>query len=538
MTAYFNVVMYEKYRWLYKSIEKMSLNNPSTEHFNWFLWGGSLVEFFMLVAIVALLLYGVWYSTSPFLRFPVLAINTLWHGVFILSISLWLLGSRFSLLPSFILFKNNLLYDDFSFKISIILVICTIVCLFLSRDFLVYEKINVFEYVIFILLSCLGGCWLVASYDFFTMYLAIELLSLPLYALASIKSRSLLSTEAGLKYFILGAFSSGVFLFGVSLIYFATGSLNFAETGQLFAGTSISLLDLTQGDSSLSYVSAYLIGVIMVLVGLLFKLTAVPFHMWAPDVYEGAPISVTAFFSILPKFAVIIFCCRFFFFTFYDMFNIWQPIILSTALISIVVAAFSALYQRKLKRFLAYSSIGHVGYMLLAFGTGTSEGLQSILVYIFIYLITSICVWSFILSLNLRKDNKNKKPFFISELNGLGVSNPLLAFTLTVIMFSIAGTPPLAGFIAKLNIFFCAIESSLFVLSFLGIITRCLSAFYYLRFIKIMYFDTSKSWTLVDKIDKDKSIFIGASLFFLVLLFIFPSPLFILSHEIAVWVLV
>jgi len=280
MTAYFNVVMYEKYRWLYKSIEKMSLNNPSTEHFNWFLWGGSLVEFFMLVAIVALLLYGVWYSTSPFLRFPVLAINTLWHGVFILSISLWLLGSRFSLLPSFILFKNNLLYDDFSFKISIILVICTIVCLFLSRDFLVYEKINVFEYVIFILLSCLGGCWLVASYDFFTMYLAIELLSLPLYALASIKSRSLLSTEAGLKYFILGAFSSGVFLFGVSLIYFATGSLNFAETGQLFAGTSISLLDLTQGDSSLSYVSAYLIGVIMVLVGLLFKLTAVPFHMW------------------------------------------------------------------------------------------------------------------------------------------------------------------------------------------------------------------------------------------------------------------
>jgi NADH:ubiquinone oxidoreductase subunit 2 (subunit N) len=159
------------------------------------------------------------------------------------------------------------------------LVLCTIGCFLLSRDFLDYEKINVFEYVIFILLSCLGGCWLVASYDFFTMYLAIELLSLPLYALASIKSRSLLSTEAGLKYFILGAFSSGVFLFGVSLIYFATGSLSFSETGQLFAGTSINLLDFTDINGSISYVSAYYIGMVMVLTGLLFKLTAVPFHM-------------------------------------------------------------------------------------------------------------------------------------------------------------------------------------------------------------------------------------------------------------------
>jgi len=263
----------------------------AAQQFNWFLFGGSLPEWFLLFALVTLLLYGVWFSTSPFLNYPSIIFNTLHQAGLLLVIMLWLVAARFEAFPSFLLFRSNLIYDDFSMKVSFLLVLATIVCLLLSTDYLKNEKINLFEYVIFILLSCLGGCWLVASYDFFTMYLTIELLSLPLYGLASIKSRSLLSTEAGLKYFILGAFSSGVFLFGVSLIYLATGSLSFSEIGQLFAGVNVNLFDLIQsGDvHSLGYVAAFSMGMILVMVGLLFKLTAAPFHMWAPDVYEGAP---------------------------------------------------------------------------------------------------------------------------------------------------------------------------------------------------------------------------------------------------------
>jgi len=571
--------MYEKYRWLYKSIEKMSLNNPSTEHFNWFLWGGSLVEFFMLVAIVALLLYGVWYSTSPFLRFPVLAINTLWHGVFILSISLWLLGSRFSLLPSFILFKNNLLYDDFSFKISIILVICTIVCLFLSRDFLVYEKINVFEYVIFILLSCLGGCWLVASYDFFTMYLAIELLSLPLYALASIKSRSLLSTEAGLKYFILGAFSSGVFLFGVSLIYFATGSLNFAETGQLFAGTSISLLDLTQGDSSLSYVSAYLIGVIMVLVGLLFKLTAVPFHMWAPDVYEGAPTPVTAYFSIVPKLAVFAVTIRIFYVSFFDIGIEWQKALIFCSIASMILGTFGAMVQKlDLKRLLAYSAIANGGYMMLGLGASNLEGIQGLLLYAVVYIVMTFNAFATILTLrssksiaeqtdvttyNWEQDHNSMKTLFykndekltttdseqltwvtnnlvprqltVATQNSLGSlkgimqfrciskTNPLLAISIAFMFFSIAGVPPLAGFVGKMYLFFAAINGSLYLSVLVAILVNVVGSFYYIRCIKLAYFDQSKEWISLAPFSKEVAMVLGSTILFISFFFLYPT---------------
>jgi len=550
------------------------------EHFNWFLWGGSLVEFFMLVSIVALLLYGVWYSTSPFLRFPVLAINTLWHGVFILSISLWLLWSRFSLLPSFILFKNNLIYDDFSFKMSIILVTCTIVCLLLSRDYLVYEKVNVFEYVIFILLSCLGGCWLVASYDFFTMYLAIELLSLPLYALASIKSRSLLSTEAGLKYFILGAFSSGVFLFGVSLIYFATGSLNFSETGQLFAGTSITLLDFTNPDTSLSYISAYFIGIIMVLTGLLFKLTAVPFHMWAPDVYEGAPTPVTAYFSIVPKLAVFAVTIRIFYVSFFDIGIEWQKALVFCAMASMILGTFGAMMQKlDLKRLLAYSAIANGGYMLLGIGSSNLEGIQGLLLYAIVYVVMTFNAFATILTLRSTKsvaeqadlttyqweqDHSNMKTLFynksiqsnstseseqtnwvlnnltprqmsvvsqnsIGSLTGImqfrciSKTNPLLAISIAFMFFSIAGVPPLAGFVGKMYLFFAAVNGSLYLAVLVAILVNVVGSFYYIRCIKLAYFDQSKEWVSLAPFSKEISLILGSTILFISFFFLYPS---------------
>eukprot|EP01043_Picozoa_sp_COSAG02_P067344 COSAG02_NODE_10792_length_1857_cov_2.696246_1_plen_234_part_10 len=230
-------------------------------------------------------------------------------------------------------------------KVSFLLILSTIICLIISITYLAKEKINLFEYVIFTLLSCLGGCWLVASYDFFTMYLTIELLSLPLYGLASIKSRSLLSTEAGLKYFILGAFSSGVFLFGVSLIYLATGSLSFSEIGQLFAGVNVDMF-LSGDTHSLSYIAAFIMGMLLVIIGLMFKLTAVPFHMWAPDVYEGAPTPVTAYFSTVPKLAVFAVTVRIFYVTFFDISLEWQKAITLCAIGSMILGTLGAMVQK------------------------------------------------------------------------------------------------------------------------------------------------------------------------------------------------
>ena len=563
----------------------------AAQQFNWFLFGGSLPEWFLLFALVTLLLYGVWFSTSPFLNYPSIIFNTLHQAGLLLVIMLWLVAARFEAFPSFLLFRSNLIYDDFSMKVSFLLVLATIVCLLLSTDYLKNEKINLFEYVIFILLSCLGGCWLVASYDFFTMYLTIELLSLPLYGLASIKSRSLLSTEAGLKYFILGAFSSGVFLFGVSLIYLATGSLSFSEIGQLFAGVNVNLFDLIQsGDvHSLGYVAAFGMGMILVIVGLLFKLTAAPFHMWAPDVYEGAPTPVTAYFATVPKLAVFAVTVRIFYVTFFDISLEWQKAITLCAIGSMILGTLGAMVQKlDLKRLIAYSAIGNAGYMLLGISAGNLEGLQGLLLFAVIYIVMSVNAFATILTLrssnclstltsqstfHWSQDHANSQQLFytnsmassaslsstptgnqpdqeawlhgayiprqlaLASQNSLGnlkgilqfrtlsKTNPLLAVTVAFMFFSMAGVPPLAGFLGKFYLFFSAVNGGLYLAVFVAIVTNVVGAFYYIRCIKLAYFDGSKEWTSLASCSKELSILLGMSIFFLCFFFLYPSTL-------------
>ena len=563
----------------------------AAQQFNWFLFGGSLPEWFLLFALVTLLLYGVWFSTSPFLNYPSIIFNTLHQAGLLLVIMLWLVAARFEAFPSFLLFRSNLIYDDFSMKVSFLLVLATIVCLLLSTDYLKNEKINLFEYVIFILLSCLGGCWLVASYDFFTMYLTIELLSLPLYGLASIKSRSLLSTEAGLKYFILGAFSSGVFLFGVSLIYLATGSLSFSEIGQLFAGVNVNLFDLIQsGDvHSLGYVAAFGMGMILVMVGLLFKLTAAPFHMWAPDVYEGAPTPVTAYFATVPKLAVFAVTVRIFYVTFFDISLEWQKAITLCAIGSMILGTLGAMVQKlDLKRLLAYSAIGNAGYMLLGISAGNLEGLQGLLLFAVIYIVMSVNAFATILTLrssnclstltsqstfHWSQDHANSQQLFytnsmassaslsstptgnqpdqeawlhgayiprqlaLASQNSLGnlkgilqfrtlsKTNPLLAVTVAFMFFSMAGVPPLAGFLGKFYLFFSAVNGGLYLAVFVAIVTNVVGAFYYIRCIKLAYFDGSKEWVSLASCSKELSILLGMSIFFLCFFFLYPSTL-------------
>ena len=565
-----------------------------TQQFNWFFFGGNLPEWFLLFSLVALLMHGVWFSTSPFLNYPSMVTNTLHHSLFILAVTLWLVSARFESFPSFLLFRSNLIYDDFSMKVSFLLVLSTIICLIISITYLAKEKINLFEYVIFTLLSCLGGCWLVASYDFFTMYLTIELLSLPLYGLASIKSRSLLSTEAGLKYFILGAFSSGVFLFGVSLIYLATGSLSFSEIGQLFAGVNVNMF-LSGDTHSLSYIAAFLIGMLLVMIGLMFKLTAVPFHMWAPDVYEGAPTPVTAYFSTVPKLAVFAVTVRIFYVTFFDISLEWQKAITLCAIGSMILGTLGAMVQKlDFKRLLAYSAIGNAGYMLLGISAGNLEGLQGLLLFAVIYLVMSINAFATILTLrssistaeglsqstfHWEQDHSNARALFYQNSNEVVVplkgsnvatsslqsdqrsldqeawlqgayiprqlalgsqnslgnlkgilqfrtiskTNPLLAITIAFMFFSMAGVPPLAGFLGKMYLFFAAVNGGLYLAVFVAIITNVIGSFYYIRCIKLAYFDGSKEWTSLESPSASLSLILGASILFLSFFFLYPS---------------
>jgi len=355
------------------------------------------------------------------------------------------------------------------------------------------------------------------------MYLTIELQSLCFFVLAASKRNSEFSTEAGLKYFILGAFSSGILLFGCSMIYGFTGVTNFEELAKILTG--LSLLNNSYSSSGL------VLGLIFVAVGFLFKLTAVPFHQWAPDVYEGSPTSVTAFFALTPKIAIFGVFLRLFFYCFYDLMIPWQKLLFVCSLGSMLLGSLGAMSQKKIKRLLAFSSIGHIGYMLIGMTCGTVEGIQALLLYLVIYVFMTLNVFAVLLS--LKEEGKDIRIKYISDLGLLGKTNPLLAFTLSLTMFSLAGIPPLAGFCSKFYIFFAALGSSLYVLAFAGVISSVISCFYYIRIIKIIYFEKPSYWVGYQQIDSEKALLLALSTFFIAFFFVYPSPLFIMTSQIS-----
>jgi len=388
-------------------------------------------------------------------------------------------------------------------------------------EYMKKERLHSFEYPILILLVMVGTLLLVSSYDLISFYLSIEMISLSSYVLACFKRESAFSTEAGLKYFLLGAFSSGLLLFGTSLIYGTTGSTNFGEIALFVAGLS---------EFSLATSTGLITGIIFIGVALLFKLTAAPFHMWAPDVYEGAPTIVSTFFAVVPKIAILAFLLRFFVSSFYELADFWQQLIVLSSLASMIIGSLVALRQRKLKRFFAYSSVGHVGYLLVGVSTGTTEGITSLLVYVLIYIVMTLNAWTFILSLEL--ESKGRGTYF-TDLNYLSRINPLLATTFTITLLSMAGVPPLAGFCAKMYVFFAAMEGSMYMLALVGVLTSVIGAFYYIRFIKIMYFEKLSSWSFFDQISRENSIFLGFTTLFILTFFLYPSTLMITAHQLA-----
>ena len=344
----------------------------------------------------------------------------------------------------------------------------------MAVPFLERERFARFEYPVLVLLSVLGMMMMVSANDFMTLYLGLELQSLPLYVLAAIHRDNLRATEAGVKYFVLGALASGLLLYGASLIYGFAGSTNFDSL--------VRVLHAEGERPGLGLV----VGLVFVLAGLAFKISAAPFHMWAPDVYEGAPTPVTAFFAVAPKIAALCLLARLLAGPFAPLGDEWRQILVVLAVASMAVGAFAAMVQRNIKRLMAYSSIGHVGYVLVALAAGTALGVQAMLVYLGIYLFTNVAVFAVILAMR----RKGQMVEGIDDLAGLSRTSPGLAFVLGLLMFSMAGIPPIAGFWGKFYVFMAAVQSGLYVLAVLGVLFSVVSAFYYLRIVKLMYFDS------------------------------------------------
>jgi len=419
-------------------------------------------EIFLSISIFSLLMIGVFIKNS---------FETVYRlSIFVIFLILLIILSGDN--ESAKIFSESFVVDKFSLYSKTLILISTFFVLLISKRYIVDIKNNKFEYPIIVLLSLLGMFVMVSSNDLILFYLGLELQSLALYILASIDRDNIKSSEAGIKYFVLGALSSGLLLYGCSLMYGFTGSTNFEEIAS------------NSGDFNV----ATIFGMVFILVGLAFKVSAVPFHMWTPDVYQGSPTSVTSFFSVVPKVAGIAIFIKFMYLPFREVLNEWQYILVFMSIASMILGAVAAMGQTNIKRLMAYSSIGHIGYAIAGIATGTESGFKSTLVYISIYVVMNIGAFACILL--MKREGKYLEE--IDELSGLSKNHPLISFALLIILFSLAGIPPLAGFFAKFYIFMAVIESGMYTLAIVGLVATVVSAFYYIRIIKIMYFDEPK----------------------------------------------
>ena len=424
----------------------------------------ALPEIFVACAAMALLMVGV------FKKDNLLKVVTR-LGVLTLAIAFVIMVAKMPGLDRVATtFGGMFIVDGFSVFMKSLVLIASMAALLMSQQYLIDRKIDRFEFPVLIVLATLGMMMMISANDFMALYVGLELQSLSLYVLASFDRERQRSTEAGLKYFVLGALSSGMLLYGISLIYGFSGTTSFSVLSTGLANSeNIGLV----------------VGLVFVLAGLAFKVSAVPFHMWTPDVYEGAPTPVTALFAAAPKVAAMALLMRVVLGGFPTMAADWQQIIIFISVGSMLVGAFAALVQTNIKRLMAYSSIGHVGYALVGLAAGTVQGVEGVLVYMTIYMTMTIGTFACILS--MRRDKA--LDLDINELAGLSRNQPAMAFALAVFMFSLAGIPLLAGFFGKYFIFMSAIDAGLYTLAIIGFVASVVGAFYYLRIVKIMYFD-------------------------------------------------
>ncbi len=402
------------------------------------------------------------------------------------------------------IFNESYIIDRLSIFMKVLTLLFCLFVLLSSRDYIKSNNIDKIEYPIIILASTLGMILMISSYDLIIFYLGLELQSLCLYILASFKREDERSTEAGLKYFVLSALASGILLYGCSLIYGFTGSTNFEVISNNLDEYNISAV----------------FGIVFIIVGLAFKISAVPFHMWTPDVYEGSPTSVTSFFALVPKIAALSVFIRFMYVPFVNVISQWQTIIVFLSIASMILGSVAAIGQNNIKRLMAYSSIGHMGYALAGLAAGTNAGIQSTIIYLTIYLVMNLGAFGCIFM--MKRENAYYEN--INDLSGLSKNHPMLALSFLIILFSLAGIPPLAGFFAKFYIFMAVIESKMYALAIIGLVTTVVSAFYYLRIIKIIYFDKPKK-PFEQSYDWGLKISLILSSVLILIYFIYPSIL-------------
>ena len=421
-----------------------------------------LPELFLSLAIMSLLMVGAFIKKS----FKLVNLLTIFSLIFAIIL---LLNQPSEIIK---IFNESYIIDRLSIFMKVLTLLFCLFVLLSSKDYVKSTSIDKIEYPIIILASTLGMILMISSYDLIVFYLGLELQSLGLYILSSFRRDDEKSTEAGLKYFVLSALASGLLLYGCSLIYGFTGSTNFEVISANLDGSN----------------TGAVFGIVFIIVGLAFKVSAVPFHMWTPDVYEGSPTSVTSFFALVPKIAALSVFIRFMYVPFINVIDQWQIIIVFLSIASMILGAVAAIGQNNIKRLMAYSSIGHMGYALAGLATGTNAGIQSTIIYLTIYLVMNLGAFGCIFMM------KRENVFYenINELSGLSKNHPVLSLSFLIILFSLAGIPPLAGFFAKFYVFMSVIEVKMYALAVIGLVTTVVSAFYYLRIIKVIYFDKPK----------------------------------------------
>ena len=425
----------------------------------------ALPEVIMALAALGLLMVGVFTRGDSTRTVTSLVILTM----IVAMLTTWSLGGE-----KLTAFGTMFVLDGFAVFAKVLILTASAFTAAMSMSYLEREKLGRFEYPVLVLLATLGMMIMVSANDFLALYLGLEMQSLSLYVLAAYHRDSAKATEAGLKYFVLGALASGLLLYGVSLVYGFSGTTSFEGIAKMFGG-----------EHAVHPHLGFIAGLVFILAGLSFKISAVPFHMWTPDVYEGAPTPVTSFFAVAPKIAALMLFTRVMMVPFGELADQWRQVVSFIAILSMFVGAFAAIVQTNIKRLMAYSSIGHVGFVLVGLAAGSADGVQGVLIYLAIYLFMNIGAFAVILCMRA----KGRLVEGIDDLAGLSKTHPLMALVMAALMFSMAGIPPLAGFWGKFYVFKAAVDQGLFALAVIGVLTSVVSAFYYLRIIKIMYFD-------------------------------------------------
>lgn len=402
-------------------------------------------------------------------------------------------------------FNGLFVMDAFGVFMKVLTLAAAALAIIMSLGYIEREEMARFEFPVLMLFATLGMMMMISANDLISLYVGLETQSLALYVIAAFRRDNARSSEAGLKYFVLGALSSCMLLYGSSLVYGFAGTTGFDALGKLLA----------HGHAP----TGVIVGLVFIVAGLAFKVSAAPFHMWTPDVYEGAPTPVTAFFAVAPKIAAIALLIRVLVGPFGELVHQWQQVVIAASLLSMLIGAFAAIGQTNIKRLMAYSSIGNIGFALVGLAAGTEEGVRGVLIYMAIYLFMNVGAFAVILSMKA----KGKMVEGIADLAGLSKTHPMMAAAMAIFMFSMAGIPPMAGFFSKLYVFLAAVDAGLYTLAIIGVLASVVGAYYYLRIIKVMYFDEPVE--VFDPVaDDSMTAVMAVTGLFTLLFFVLPTP--------------